>query len=335
MEPEPLTFTSPEGDPVTWEVEAEPWHDPFERRLTLVVQGTRLVQRRVPRAEGRDREYLYDLLENEARMGARLLTRLSRAYPVELPRLMGYSLDEEEPFVLLSDRRGEPVTRRSGALLIAEQRALQASLFRAVRILSACGIVHRRIEPETVRWDGSHVQLTDLSRATLIDSRRLRLGEAPYACPAQRAGTGLAATADDLWSAGMVIYRTVTGRDIADLPDLTAAPALQPIHDVFSGEPPSAREVLARLRVPDPMQAVPVEQDLGLEEGRTAFDRAREARTEAAPAPSSAGSATEEPVTRVHPVPEPPEEAPRPWWARWLPLAVLLVLLVVLWLVTR
>lgn len=324
MEPEPLSFNTPDGDPVTWEVEAEPWHDPFERRLTLVVQGTKLIQRRVPRAEGREREYLYDLLENEARMGARLLTRLRRAYPAELPRLLGYSLDADEPFVLLSDHRGEPVTRHFGSLLIAEQRALQASLFRAVRILSACGIVHRRIEPATVRWDGTVVQLTDLSHATLAGDRRLRLGEPPYASPAQRSGTGVASTSDDLWSAGMVLYRTVTGREIADLPDLAAAPALQPIHDVFSGAPPSAREVLTRLRVQDPMQSIPLEQDLGLEEGRAAFDRAREARRE--------GVATEETV--VHPV-LPQTEPRRPWWARWLPLAVLVVLLVVLWLVTR
>lgn len=334
MEPEPLSFNTPEGDPVTWEVEAEPWHDPFERRLTLVVQGTRLVQRRVPRAEGRDREYLYDLLENEARMGARLLTRLRGDYPPELPRLLGYSLDAEEPFVLLSDRRGEPVTRYYGALLIAEQRGLQVSLFRAVRILSACGIVHRRIDPTTVRWDGTTVQLTDLSHATLAGARRLRLGEAPYASPAQREGVGVASTSDDLWSAGMVLYRTITGRDVADRPDLAATPALQAVHDVFSGAPPTAGEVLARLRAPDPMQSIPVEQDLALEEGRVAFDRAREARRD----PSEATAASAAPAapafddrTRVQPAPT-GDEPRRTWLARWLPLAVLLVLLLVLWL---
>ncbi|WP_043619028.1 hypothetical protein [Nonomuraea candida] len=328
MEPEPLTFDSPEGDPVTWEVEAEPWHDPFERRLTLVVQGVKLVQRRVPRAAGRDREHLYDLLENEARMGARLLTRLRRAYPPELPRLLGYSLDEEEPFVLLSDYRGEPVSRYFGALLINDQRALQVSLLRAVRILSACGIVHRRIEPATVRWDGSAVQLTDLSHAALAGTRRLRMGRPPYACPAQREGTGLTATSDDLWSAGMVIYRTVTGREITGLPDLSATPALQPLNDVFSGSPPSPQEVLARLRTPDPMQSIPVEQDLALEEGRAAFDRARAARREPVAVPES--------PTRVHPVAEEEEDGRAlPWWARWAPLAVLIVLLVVLWAVTR
>ncbi|WP_146178367.1 hypothetical protein [Nonomuraea fuscirosea] len=332
MEPEPLSFNTPEGDPVTWEVEAEPWHDPFERRLTLVVQGTRLVQRRVPRAAGREREYLYDLLENEARMGARLLTRLRRDYPPELPRLLGYSLDAEEPFVLLSDRRGEPVTRFSGALLIAEQRGLQVSLFRAVRILSACGIVHRRIEPATVRWDGTTVQLTDLSHATLAGSRRLRLGEAPYASPAQREGVGVASTSDDLWSAGMVLYRTITGREVTDRPDLAAAPALQPLHDVFSGAPPTAGEVLARLRAPDPMQSIPVEQDLALEEGRAAFDRAREARRD----PAASGETAGNDRTRVQPPPAPAGEEPRrTWLTRWLPLAVLLVLLLVLWLVNR
>ncbi|MGW4797284.1 hypothetical protein ACWEPC_33170 [Nonomuraea sp. NPDC004297] len=339
MEPEPLDFDSPEGDPVSWEVEAEPWHDPFERRLTHLASGTRLVQRRVPRAAGRDREYLYDLLENEARMGVRLLTRLHRAYPPELTRLAGHSLDEEEPFVLLYDYRGEPVSRCFGKLLINDQRALQASLVRAVRILSACDIVHRRIEPATVRWDDVTVQLTDLSHATLAGSRRLRMGEAPYACPAQRAGEGVASTADDLWSAGMVIYRTVTGREIAEVPDLSGVPALQPIGDVFSGSPPSAQEVLARLRMPDPMQAIAVERDLGLEEGRAAFDRARAARREpagdeerVAPEPSDIG----EGATRVHHVPVSDDQQPPPPWARWLPLAVIVVLLaVLLWVVTR
>ncbi|MFD0478509.1 hypothetical protein ACFQ0B_67720 [Nonomuraea thailandensis] len=126
----------------------------------------------------------------------------------------------------------------------------------------------------------------------------------------------------------MVIYRTVTGREIADVPDLSATPALQPLKDVFSGSPPSAQEVLARLRVPDPMQSLAVERDLGLEEGRAAFDRAREARRDPAPA-------AEEHVTRIQPVAEEEEGRALPGWARWLPLAVLLVLLIVLWVVTR
>ncbi|MFI9560925.1 hypothetical protein [Nonomuraea endophytica] len=323
MEPEPLAFITPEGDPVTWEVEAEPFHDPLERRLTLVVQGTRIVQRVVPRAQGRDHDHLYELLENEARMGARLLGRLGRTHPVELPRLMGYNLDVEEPFVLLSDHRGEPVTRFSGSLLISEQQALQASLFRAVRILSACGIVHRRIDPHTVRWDGSAVQLTDLSHATPAGNRRTRLGEAPYACPAQREGAGRASTADDLWSAGMVVYRTVTGREINDRPDLADAPALQPIHDVFSDDPPTAQEVLARLRAPDPMSSLPVAQDLGLEEGRQAFDRARAAKR---------GRVTKEPADTPVPEEQKPEAA---WWTRWLPLGGVLLALLVIWMVIR
>ncbi|MEU4223770.1 hypothetical protein AB0F17_05705 [Nonomuraea sp. NPDC026600] len=322
MEPEPLSFFSPEGHAVVWEVEAEPYVDPFERRITTVVDGTRIIERRVPRAEGRDREYLYDVLENEARMGARLLACLWRDYPVELPRLIGYSLDVEEPIVLWSDHRGEPVSRYNGSLLISEQRELQASLFGAVRIMSACGIVHRRIEPATVRWDGSAVQLTGLSHAALVGDHRIRLGEAPYASPAQREGRGRAATADDLWSAGMVIYRTVTGREVADRPDLSLAPALQPIHDVFSADPPTALEVLARLRAPDPLQGKPVESDLALEEGRAAFDQARKLKTAEEPMPQP------QPQTQVLPV----EPAPSPWWARWLPLVVLIVALLI-WVV--
>ncbi|MEW1848014.1 hypothetical protein AB0392_59505, partial [Nonomuraea angiospora] len=149
--------------------------------------------------------------------------------------------------------------------------------------------------------------------------------EAPYAAPEQRAGTGRAATADDLWSAGMVIYRTVTGREVADRPDLSAAPALQPIHDVFSGQPPSALEVLDRLREPDPMRSIPAEPDLRLEEGRVAFDRAHEAKREPEVEQPS-------PVTRIEQV---PQEPPRKWWARWLPLAVLAALVVVVWMVIR
>jgi hypothetical protein len=326
MEPEPLSFFSPEGHLVTWEVEGEPFPDPFERRVTTVVDGTKIIQRRVPQAEGRDREYLYDLLENEARMGVRLLARLRRGYPVELPRLIGYSLDVAEPFVLWSDYRGEPVTRHSGALLVAEQRDLQASLFRAVRILSACDIVHRRIEPATVRWDGSAVQLTGLSHATLAGDHRIRIGEAPYASPAQREGHGRVSTADDLWSAGMVIYRTVTGREVADRPDLSLAPALQPIHDVFGADPPTVLEVLARLRAPDPLQNMSVEPDLGLEEGRAAFDRARRLKVAEEEPPRPAPEPTVRHETVV------PKKAPFAWIdvIGWWPLLLLFALVVIL-----
>ncbi|PZG42580.1 hypothetical protein C1I98_19665 [Spongiactinospora gelatinilytica] len=324
---------------MTWEVEAEPYTDPFERRITTVVDGTRLIERRVPRSEGHD--HLYDLLENEARMGARLLALLRRGYPAELPRLIGYNLDVAEPIVLWSDHRGEPVGRYAGRLLLAEQRELAAGLFRAVRILSACGIVHRRIEPGTVRWDGAAVQLTGFGQAALVGDRRTRLGEAPYAAPAQREGHGRVAAADDLWSAAMVVYRTVTGREVSDRPDLGPVPALQPIQDVFSADPPSAAEVLARLRMPDPLQGAPVEPDPGLAEARAAFDRARRLKTGGEPVPQPVSQPVSQPVDRPEPAappsPEPPaaprawRALPTRWWERRLPLfaAIVLVVLVV------
>ncbi|RBQ17514.1 hypothetical protein DP939_24380 [Spongiactinospora rosea] len=315
---------------MTWEVEAEPYTDPFERRITTVVDGTRIIERRVPRNEGHD--HLYDLLENEARMGARLLSLLRRGYPAELPRLIGYNLDIAEPIVLWSDHRGEPVSAHSGRLLLAEQREFAAGLFRAVRILSACGIVHRRIEPGTVRWNGTAVQLTGLGQAALVGDRRVRLGEAPYAAPAQREGHGRVATADDLWSAAMVVYLTVTGREVADRPDLGPVPALQPIQDVFTADPPSAVEVLTRLRVPDPLQGAPVEPDRGLTEARAAFDRARRLKTAGEPAPEPAARPSPQPPPASAPPASPRRRRARPvrWWERWWPLLAVIVLIVAL-----
>ncbi|MER6946750.1 hypothetical protein ABT294_22220 [Nonomuraea sp. NPDC000554] len=325
MEPEPLEFTSPGGDRVTWEVEVKPDTDPCERHLTLAAQGARILQRLVPRAEGQRHPYLYDLLENEARTARRLLDRLPGPYPPELPRLIGYSLDIEEPFILLWAYRGEPASAFAGHLLIDEQRAFAASLFRAVRMLSACDVVHRHITPDTVRWDGTGVQLTDLSLATPPGVPRRPVGEAPWAAPGQRTGSGTVTHGDDMWSAGMVVYHTAVVGEAADPPDLAKVPALQAMAGVFSSSPPSAADLLARLRADDPMRLAPVQHDTALEEGRAAFDRARAAKHKLAP--------VSDPTPEPPPPPRPPV-TPVPgrgmWWAAAAVLALLVLIVVVI-----
>lgn len=288
----------------------------------------RLTQRSVPRAAGAREPGLYDRLEQEVRIALALRRRFAQAgHPRELARVFGYDLDGDEPFVLFEAFRGDPASHVAGRLVLDELRAFQTGLLRGVRILEQVGVVHRGITPDSVRWDGSGVQLTCFDLAMLAGRRRTPAGRRPWAAPQQRMGKGWAESRDDVWSAGMVIYHvaTATPADALDrAPDLSAAePRTRALLAGVFGERavdrPAPAELLERLGAVDPLPPPEEAPDPLFEIGGHRFDEMMRQkwgnsyvppRVPVDPVGRDADEPAPEPAPVTRPSAPPPEPAP-------------------------
>lgn len=77
---------------------------------TVIVDGIERLQKWVPR----DRPELFGRLDREVRAGVRFAqVYKDLPYPWELPRLVAYDVDGEEPFALLEPYRGVPEIGRA------------------------------------------------------------------------------------------------------------------------------------------------------------------------------------------------------------------------------
>ncbi|ALG09604.1 hypothetical protein [Kibdelosporangium phytohabitans] len=191
--------------------------------------GRRLTRKWVPCELGADDATSYDLLDNEIRT----LTRLRQVFttvPPQLPELVGYDLDAEEPYVLLGEYRGLPGVLTAGRLDLHQHHRFRIGLLRAVAALRAEGIAHGAIGLGTVRWDGTGVQLVDFELARHADG------------------------AGDVRDAAVAIREMVLG-PLPDRarPDLTGDPGplralLGDVFDATARPRPDATHLLVRLR---------------------------------------------------------------------------------------
>ena len=256
-----------------------------------------------------------DVLDNEIRVGLQLIRAFGDddSYPLELSRLVGYDIDADEPFVLLLPYRGEAAENVAGRLSLELERKFQAGLFRAIKLLQVADVVHGRISPDTVRWDGATVQLVDFSRATRAGEPRRRTGQRPWSAAEQVSGTGTADPGDDVWSAGQLVYHVTTSRPVdpnGGPPDLTVrGAALQSLlADVFAADAaarPRADELLRRLKVSDPWPGEAGAVSARFAEGMRKFDERRAAKSPS----GKPGPGTRNPVS-------PPKKTRNP--LRWL-----------------
>ncbi|MBQ0983593.1 hypothetical protein KBZ10_03410 [Streptomyces sp. F63] len=313
-----LHFLTPGGDTyrTTARLHADlriPRREPLTARMVTLGDGRRLLQYRLPLSAQGDNA-AYGALERQVGAGVALERRYgSEGFGEVFTRLAGFDLDAAEPHVLYRAPDGEPVAGRQGTLTVAEQQQLLAQLVLAVRLLEGAGLVHREITPETVRWDGSHVRLAEPYAAQRIGEPREPFGEAPWAAPEQRDGTGTADTRDDLWAVGRLVYFLLSGRpgpagaaprDLREFRRL-AAPADSGLFDPRAADRPAPSELMRLLQVPDPL-AAPAPAD-PLDAGRAEFDAQRAKKREAL------GTG------------EPPQEecyeypVPRRSWRFWLP----------------
>jgi hypothetical protein len=243
-----LRYQTAPGVHETRAVEFGPWHNPstpLPNRLVRLDGVAGLVLQKVVTTELSAREPdAAARLENEIRALVRLRTRFGKVTPPELPELIGWDADTAEPFLLVRAPRGEPVSALAGQLMLSAQQAFQAGLLRGLLLLHGARLVHGAIGPETVRWDGQQVQVWDLT-STAVQGETLPAWARPGA-------VRVADPADDIRSAGVLIYHVETGEPVTGRPLLQPGTRLDTVlKGVFDAAParPSIRDLLGRLRV--------------------------------------------------------------------------------------
>jgi Protein kinase domain len=283
-----LEFITPAGPRTGWEVRSAPDGpagpgSPLRARLlTVLATGDTVLQKCVPRNAGADRAAACDLLDNEIRAGMRLLRRYGEAYPPELVRLVGYEVDVDEPFVLLSVPQGQPIADVAGRLYQDDQRRLLTTLFRGLWLLSGAQLVHGNLTPAAITWDGAskRVQIGDFTAVTLLEEPYVTTGTPPWAAPDRRKQGRVADPRDDVWSASLIVFHLVTGRPVdhhGEPPNLEEhAPGLAGLlAGVFNGSPrhrPDLSEMLHRLNSPNTLPPALPGLPERIAEGRRSFD---------------------------------------------------------------
>ncbi|HEX6343562.1 hypothetical protein [Umezawaea sp.] len=245
----------------------------LEQRL-VKVNGRLYLRKYVSRAAGRRNPRLYDLLRNEIRAGARLGQVFPDRYPAELPRLVAYNIDAEEPFALLREYAGSPAAEHVARFDDVQRRRFESGLLRALHLTAQAGVVHGAVSMDSVRWDDGTVHLVDFESSE-------RVGEPRRACrsavrsPEQTAGTGVVDERDDLWGAALLIRRLhigdarqERGRDPQRLREL-----LDPVFDNPVDRRPLVADLLGRLHT-DAHLPPHVDPEAQLAAGRALFDRA-------------------------------------------------------------
>lgn len=232
----------------------------LEQRL-VKVGGRVYVRKYVSRAAGARNPRLYDLLDREIRAGTRIAQVYPDRHPPELPHLVAYNIDADEPFVLFLDYTGEPAVSQVSRLDEVQRKRFEHGLLRAVQLASAAHVVHGAVSMDTVRWGNGQLQLVDFESAE-------RVGEPRHA------GRGVTDERDDLWGTGHLIRQLHLGAAPADR---TRDPQrLRELLDPVFNYPPEQWPTVAHLLVAvraDNHLPLAVNPESGLARGHSLFDR--------------------------------------------------------------
>lgn len=145
-------------------------------------------------------------LASEIRIGSRLL--LAGDAP-ELAPLIGFDDDPDaSPQVIVVSHSGEPLASAVSTMTVGERLAAARGLLAALAQLNAARVVHRGLSPDSVLWDRSRksVQVTGFGQAVIAGESRRGGPVSAWCGPEQARGTGAATTADDLYSAVLLLF---------------------------------------------------------------------------------------------------------------------------------
>ncbi|HEY9373484.1 hypothetical protein [Streptomyces sp.] len=258
-------------------------------RPVVLDAGRKALQYRVPASAHGD-PHAFARLEREVAAAVALERRYGgEKFAGIFTRVVGFDLDAAEPFVLYRMPGGEPLADRRGTLGGDQQHHVIEELALAVRLLEDVGLVHRALTPDTVRWDGRHVRLSEPYAAQRAGEPREPFGAAPWAAPEQREGQGAADPRDDLWSVAQLLYFLVSGRPgvgagpPADLADFRRLAPLDRgrLYAARAADRASPAELMRLVPVVDPLVTAAAAAD-PLSRGRAEFD-AQLARRRARP----------------------------------------------------
>lgn len=141
-----------------------------------------------------------ELLDHEWRIG-KWLGEQGRDF---VSTMVGHNPTSVPPYSVMTFR-GSPLSQMDLPLDRETLRRVITGLLNGLEVLRASRVVHRRINLDTLCWDGVALQITDFTRAELDGT-----GEAVW-------------HGDDVYAAGLVIYHLYTGELPEDDPSAMRA----------------------------------------------------------------------------------------------------------------
>jgi len=278
---------------------------PLRVRNTLLDGSRRCVQVRLTSVDA-TQPAARRLLDAEVSTALRLHRAFAGTeYAPLFPGTIGYDLDAAEPFVLYEPPRGRPATEYHG-VSVTGQRVIARDLLLALTLLEHQDLVHRGVNPATVRWDGQAVQLWGLDTVVRSGQPRTPWGRAPYAAPEQRRGQGPADPRDAVWSCAQVLYELATGRpgpaDRAPADLSTHRVLAETLHRAFAPtaeQRPHPSELLDVLAPGSSHQVELTAAGDELEPHRAAYEKALAVRQEFGPEPADKAPPPSDPDTPV------------------------------------
>ncbi|NMO55143.1 serine/threonine protein kinase [Actinoplanes sp. TBRC 11911] len=228
--------------------------------------------------------------------------------------------------------------------LLTEQRTGEIGLkvLDALRAAHAEGIAHRDVKPANILLDGDRVVLTDFGIAAIDDATALTatghlIGSPAYMAP-ERINGKPATAASDLWSLGVTLYATVTGRSPFQRDDTQATVAAvlgsKPLPPPYAGR---LWPVIKGLLDKDPESRLTAVESRPLLETVASLAETKPRRprrwpgarrksdTVVAPAPTLAATTANEGAQRTVPIAAGTAEIPRPRGRRRRRVAVAIV----------
>jgi hypothetical protein len=183
-----------------------------------------LDQHRAVGGDQRHRQEGYVRLDNEILAGRRLYEAAGSQYPRELGRMYGDEAATADPYSLWEPYRGDPLRESAEGVYPEEVESFATGLLTGLCWLACAGVAHRAINPDTVRWDGYKVQITDFSHCVPFGMERTpTMGSTDWVARESRPDTvyGTVGPSDDVWAAVRLIYYFRTrGEDLRDRAEL-------------------------------------------------------------------------------------------------------------------